>query len=294
MNATFSPQQLDLRRAMGNPKPPTQILQEPFEADDRHLTSLARTEPGTTAAPNDLYEYVQDVLYTKIDPVLLRYVLPFCLDEWRRELRENAYGHGGMIEHLYPLLAKPEVFETHLLPEQTRAVSEFMWNAILEEINDQRGLHYESAQARPYRWIRALTSYGVLRPDIHLLWNEWWSLKTIGRSVAFLQYVSSLMYAENENPIFAPWTPNGGGGPPNLSEFAGHMYKHRWLPANVEFLRSRLATNVIEKNLHKAVQTLQSESEHSVAAEMETDWPLCVDLFERNCAKLCLDLATKE
>ena len=123
---------------MGNPKPPQRISQEPYETDDRHLKNLARTEPGAAASADDLYEYVQDVLYTKIEPELLRYVLPFCLDEWRKELRGEESGHGGMIEYLYPLLAKPEIFETHLLPKQTVAVSEFMRGAILEEIDDQR------------------------------------------------------------------------------------------------------------------------------------------------------------
>jgi len=165
--------------------------------------------------------------------------------------------------------------------------------AILEEIDDQCGLRYEGARARPYRWIHALTSYGVLRPDIEKLFNEWWRLNTIGRSVAFFQYMSCLMYSENENPIFGPWTPNAGGGPTRLSEFAGHLYKHCWLLPNVEFLRSTLTKPNVEQHLHGAVKMLQNEPEFSVASQVESDWPLCADFLVSKCAELCEMLATK-
>ena len=71
---------------MGSPKPPQKITQEPFEADGAHLRRLSSLDPGATASSEDLSEYVQDILYTPIEPELLRYVLPFCLDEWRKEL----------------------------------------------------------------------------------------------------------------------------------------------------------------------------------------------------------------
>ena len=88
-----------------------------------------------------------------------------------------------------------------------------MREAILEEIDAQRGLSYRAKGARPYRWIAALATYGVLLPDLERLWNSWWSLETIGGATATVQYISCLMYPENENPVFAPWTSNEGGGP---------------------------------------------------------------------------------
>jgi len=79
------------------------------------------------------------------------------------------------------------------------AVSEFMRGAILEEIDDQRGLTYGGIGARPYRWITALTTNGVLLPDVDQLWTVWWSIDTVGRAVAAAQYISCLMYGVNEN-----------------------------------------------------------------------------------------------
>jgi hypothetical protein len=88
--------------------------------------------------------------------------------------------------------------------ERAAAVSEFMRQTILEEVDDQLGLAYQGSKARPYRWIGALTTYGVLLPDVDRLCGAWWSLNTFGRAIAAVQYIWCLLYPENENPVFAP------------------------------------------------------------------------------------------
>ena len=137
------------------------------------------------------------MLYTQIEDSLFAYVLPFCLEAWRDDLRGTRTEYGGFVEQFYPVLANRRIFEQHLSPVQAKAVSGFMRLSILEEIDDQRGLAYANSGTRPYRWIAALTTHGVLLPDIEPLWNEWWSVKTVGRAIAAVQYVSCLMYAEN-------------------------------------------------------------------------------------------------
>jgi hypothetical protein len=206
---------LALRRAFGRVAPPDNITQEPFEGNDRHLRRLVRLKPSERAEPQDLSEYLQDLRYTEIQSPLLAYLLPFCLDLWREDLR-GIHGYGGFIEHFYPVLADRRVFDEHLTPRQREDVSQFMRRTILEEIDEQRGLSYHGSSVRPYRWIGALTTHGVLLPDVERLWTAWWSLDTVGRAIAAVQYISCLMYSENENPVFAPWTPDGGGGPPCL------------------------------------------------------------------------------
>ena len=67
------------------------------------------------------------------------------------------------------------------------------------------------------------------------------------------------MYAENENPVFAPWTANGGGGPPFLWEFEGHLYSHRWLEPNVAFLRGVLSVSGVSGALTRAVERLSDQ-----------------------------------
>jgi hypothetical protein len=201
-----------LRRALGAASPSSTIL-EAFDRDADHARRLVQLTPGEPAKPGDLWDYTQDLRYGEIHRELLTYLLPVCLEAWRDDLC-GVRDYGGFIEHFYPVLADRHVFDTHLTPNQTAAVSEFMRQSILAEIDDQRGLSYRGMNARPYRWTRALTTYGVLLPDIDRLWTAWWAVSTIGRAVSSVQYVSALMYPNEANPVFAPWSRDEGGGRP--------------------------------------------------------------------------------
>jgi hypothetical protein len=283
-----------LRKSFGVIGPPEKITQEPYEHDDKHLRRLVQLQGEERPDGNDLCDYMRDLRYTEIQTSLFVYLLPICLEVWRNDLRGLDSRYGGVIEDFYPVLADRHVFDVHLSPRRTEAVSDFMRRAILEEIDDQRGLSYEGTGARPYRWIGALTTYGVFLPDIERLWTQWWSLGTIGRAVAAIQYISCLMYPENENPIFAPWTRNGGGGQPSLWEFEGHLYKHRWLEPNVAFLRKALNLHSVSDVLSLAVSKLASEPEHRVAELVQEDFPLCEATVAARCADLPQLLETNQ
>jgi hypothetical protein len=278
-------EQLNLHRKLGVTRPPEKVTQEAFEGNDRHLRRLARLRPGEVADGDDLWEYVHDLRNTDIQTPLFVYLLPFCLEVWRDDLR-GVESHGGMVEHFYAVLADRHVFDLQLNESQGEAVSEFMRQAILEEIDNQRGLTYHGSRAKPYRWFRALTTYAVLRPDVGRLWNLWWTLETVGRAVAAVQYISCLMYGENENPVFAPWTRDGGGGPPVLWEFEGHLYSHRWLQPNVDFLKETVTFQRVDKVLASAVVRLAGEPEHDIATTVRNDFPLCDTTVRLRCSEL--------
>ena len=191
-----------------------------------------------------------------------------------------------MIEHFYPVLADRHIFDLNLTPKQSAVVSEFMRQTILEEIDDQRGLAFQGSRTRPYRWFRALTTYGVLRPDVDRLWTGWWTLNTVGRAIAAVQYISCLMYTEKENLVFASWTPDRGGGPPRLWEFEGHLYAHRWLEPNVNFLKGFLTVQRVSDALVQSVERLVGQPEFDAATAVQQDFPLCTTTLKARCAEL--------
>lgn len=92
------------------------------------------------------------------------------------------------------------------------------------------------------------------------------------------------MYPENENPVFAPWTGNRGGGPPCLWEFEGHLYTHRWLQPNVDFLKQNLGVSKVSNLIARATDVLRHEPEHAIAEEVLADLPLCKSTLESRCA----------
>lgn len=283
-----------LWRELGSPSPPDEITQEAWDSDDGHLRRLARLRPGQRANAQDLWAYTQDLQYTEIQGHLLVYLLPFCLTAWREYLRGVSNEYGGFVEWFYPVLANCRIFDTDLTPEQGAAVSEFMRQSILEEIDDQRGLSYRGTKARPYRWIGALMTYGVIRPDIERLWNAWWSLETVGGAVAAVQFISCLMYSEYENPVFAPWTSNEGGGPPVLWEFEGHLYTNRWIESNVDFLKPTLAVSHVTDVLKRAVDRLTGQQEHDASEVIRDDLPMCIETLEARCSELPQLLSTTQ
>jgi hypothetical protein len=267
-------------------RPPETIKQEAFDASPKQLKRLARLRPGERAEVEDLWAYTQSLLYTEIQGPLLEYLLPFCLEAWREDLRGTRTDLGGFVEQLYPAMAYKRVLYEYLTPPQRAAASGFMRASILEEIDDQRDLRFEGKQARPYRWIGALTTHGVLSEDIELLWNDWWSLGTVGRAVAAVQYISCLMYPANENPVFAPWTPDGGGGPACLWEYAGAIYNRSLLEVNIAFLTSVLNPQRVKEVLTRAVERLAGEPGHEIAAGIQPDFELCRETVTARCAEL--------
>jgi hypothetical protein len=146
------------RRAYGKAALPEMVTQEAFEGNGRHVRRLLRIKPGERPDLQDLWEYLQDLRYTDIQSSLLAYLLPFCLELWCEDLRGTSDKYGGFVEHLYPVLADRAIFDKHLTSKQSAAVSGFMRQTIIEEIDDQSELAYQGSKARPYRWIGALTT----------------------------------------------------------------------------------------------------------------------------------------
>ena len=125
-----------------------------------------------------------------------------------------------------------------------------------------------------------------MKTDVPQLWTAWWSLGSVGRAIAAVQYVSCLLYAATDNPVFTPWTRVGGGGPPSLWEFAGHLYTHRWQEPNVSFLREALTPHAVVDVLRRAVGQLEGQPERSVPPQVLTDSIAHEAILSSRCAEL--------
>jgi len=276
----------ELRRALGRRAPPKTIWQWAFDHDNDHLRRLARLQPDAKPDAMDLVDYALDIRYEEVQKDLLLWLLPFCLRAWRDDLRGVDASHGGFVEQLYPALVDGGILDRVLGEDERAAVALFMREAILEEIDDQAGLSFSGMRARPYRWVYALTTYGVLQSDLEQLWTDWWAVGTRGRAVAAVQYISCLAYGEDENPVFAPWTREGGGGPPELWEFAGHLYTHRWLEPNVRFLVKILDPTTVTEVLRSAVARLATEVEGDQAGRVLAGLATRTPVLAHRCEEL--------
>lgn len=277
---------------LGQRSPPRQITQAAFDYDSSHYRRLCRLD-GSNPAGTDLYSYANDMEYMPLQPDLLRYLLPICLKAWHDDLVNARHSdHAGFVEAFWTALSPRSlsqntfVLEEELKAKEYQSVIEFMRDSILDRMDQERHLHFVGSNASAYQWFQALGSFCTVFPHLHSLWEVWWQMNTFGHAACVLQYLSCLMYWDDENPVFTPWTPVGGGGPPELWGSEGFVFEHGWRQENTSFLSETLTLAYVAEKLEQAAQVIGTPQGESVPARMLADWPKCRDLAASRIAEL--------
>jgi hypothetical protein len=249
-----------VRRAFGDPPrlTPDRVWQKPFDYDTNHLRRLATLDPDAAAEPDDLVAYALDFKYEKIQKDLFLHVLPFCLRAWHEDLTSPFGRYETFVDEFYPALLRGSVFDGELTPNEAAAAGDFMRGAILARIDAQNALSFKGSKSTVYAWFHALSTYGLLRPDMERLWSKWWAVETEGRAIAAVQYASCLIYDETANPVFDAWTREHGGGPPCLWHYRGHVLEERWRDENLAMLARVLTPDGVRDVLDRAMARLAS------------------------------------
>jgi hypothetical protein len=288
---TMSMSLSDLVQVLGQPQPPKRISQKPFDYDPSHYRRLCQLN-GTAPTPADLSRYVDDMQYMPLQPDLLRYLLPLCLKMWQDDLLHKAGSdYGGSVEAFWMALSPRPMFQnTFLLEKELNAeeyysVMQFMRDTLLERMNQETRLHFVGSNSSPYQWFHTLGSFCTIFPYLQGLWDKWWQIATPGQAVCVLQYVSCLMYRDDENPVFAPWTPDKGGGPPELWGNDTLSSDYGWRQENASFLAEALTLDTVERKLKEAASQV-SDEDISISARMLQDWDERRDLAASRIAEL--------
>ena len=256
---------------LGSPQAPKRITQRPFDYDSSHYQRLCAVASDEQPRAMALLNYALDLRYqSEVQLDLFRYLLPICLAAWEDNLAGRA-SYTGFVDEFYPALAQTRLWDQMLTPSAAAAVAEYMRGALLSVIDQQCRLSFSGEARGPHQWIAALASYGVLRPDLDLLWSAWWNVDTVGRAISCIQYASCLLYSESDHPVFAPWTPRSGGGPPVLWHYAGHLYDERWRPENLAFLERTLIAEYVCAKLSAAAARITSDPEATIARRVAQD-----------------------
>ncbi|MCP4643191.1 MAG: hypothetical protein GY851_22275 [bacterium] len=280
----------DVISAFGTPSVPDTITQKPFDYDPSHYGRLCTL--GAKPDAVDLYSYADDLMYQEVQKDLFLFLLPICLSAWQEDLmasHESEYA--GFVEQFSAVLAKHAGFRDLLSPTHRGAVSDFICNAILDKIDQECDLSFSGMGASPYSWILTIGTFGTAFPAVADLWREWWTVPSVGRACGVLQYASVLMYPDEKNPIFSPWTAEIGGGPPRLWETDGFIHDQSWLPENVDFMRSTFTTNYIRDAVLAATGVLRGEINSPVPQKMVSDFDDVVTFVELRLEELAQNLS---
>ena len=195
----------------------------------------------------------------------LRFLFPPILRIWDSALYEH---DSWFTQHFHAEVCRTDFLERALSPTLREAACAFMVGALSERIGSEQALSVKGASIS-HDWFGYVASLGVFTNSIPALWSAIWESQQPGHAVALLQYLSCLIY-EDSNPIFAPWTRDKGGGPPELWGFDSVGFDEAWKQENVSFMTTALTTARISDWLERA-SALHSDSQVSELSDCFLD-----------------------
>lgn len=170
----------------------------------------------------------------------LRFLFPPVLRIWASALHER---QSWFTQYFHEEVCRTDFVERALGRRLRAAACEFMVSALSDRIGSETSLSVKG-MSTSHDWFGYVASFGVFTTAIPVLWSRIWESEREGHAVALLQYLSCLIYEES-NPIFAPWTCNKGGGPPELWGFDSIGFGESWKPGNLDFMSTALTSGHI-------------------------------------------------
>jgi hypothetical protein len=285
----------ELRRELGNPPRPARFWQKPFDDHDpdRYEKLCQWAETDAPLPPRDrpllLDCYLEELCYIEeIQPDLLLFLLPLLLRAWSMNLLGETWFYRSYAEQFWLAwnnrqfgpIRRASLLEL-LSEKQQRAFERYASDAFLGAIDRGQRLRSEGSGAYCYDWFYEMGSFATVCPGLEPLWREWWTLKSEGRAIGALQYLSCLMYEDDANPVFAPHTPDKGGGPPRLwADSMGGVNDQAWKPANVAFLKDALTPDRLFAAIDPSLERLSNAEDRQIAERMKTDFEVQRTLLE--------------
>lgn len=286
---------VELIEALGTPKPPTQIWREPFDHVRGHCERIA--DPSAEIKPIDFCDYFLDYRYMEVQRDLFHYVLPVALEAWARHgLRlpnEKRFKGEWHFEGMWEALVARPVHPDFLTDQQYEAMQAFLVRTLIALMRKESALSFKGSDASPYAWTRLHVTLICLFPVAEPIWKEWWSYPSTPMATCGNQWLSTLFYEGHENPFFAPWTHEAGGGPPNIFETL-HM-RHK--PANaqsVESLKATLTKDWAFDAITRAKVALKDSPQIERIQGMLDDFSWRSALFDERVKKFITVLEAKE
>jgi hypothetical protein len=176
----------------------------------------------------------------------LKFLFPPILRIWESELYER---DSWFTQYFHAEVCRTDFVERALSPRLREAACNFMVRALSARLGSEKSLSVKGVSTS-HDWFGYVASFGVFTTAIPTLWSEIWESEQPGHAIALLQYLSCLIYKDS-NPIFAPWTCDNGGGPPELWGFDSVGFDESWKDENVDFMSKALTSARIREWLER-------------------------------------------
>lgn len=272
-----------LLNTFDNPKPPQEIWQEPFDHDPGHYSRLC--DLSQKPSNIDLYDYILDYTYMEIQPDLLRFLLPRIAKEIGESLLNDTEGYAQ--ESFFEAITKRPLSPEYITQDQFEAMAHYFASVLLLRMGKEDKLHHVGYKSSPYQWFEFFNDYTMAFPYLDYLWERWWSLPNEPLAICLVQYVSCLLYDERENPVFAPRTPEKGGGPPTGFWYEwGIIYDEIPHPENLLFLKSVLSVEYVHQKLIEASEKISDPENSRILEQILNEFSFQSIVLEEHIKKI--------
>ncbi|HEY0866776.1 MAG TPA: hypothetical protein VGE01_05340 [Fimbriimonas sp.] len=252
-----------LASIFSNSKPPEKVTEQQFDGFDNDLAATAR-KAWHEIDQEDYWHYLLDLAYVDLQPDLFDYLFPAFLIKWWEGLVSH-YGGPASETDIYYAIDHGQVFEKMMDAGRREEIFAWMMDGYLDAVDSWSGcmnVVYESEG--PNNLHGLLWSFNALGQSVPILpqiWERLTQVETPGRAQWWLVLATGLAYLPNEAPAIPPWNRGTGGGGVYLTESEASIFDHGYLPSNLEFIRSHLTLEVVERMLEASVHILSNSSE---------------------------------
>ncbi|MCP5071747.1 MAG: hypothetical protein GY947_00420 [Rhodobacteraceae bacterium] len=264
----------ELIKALGSPRPPTEIWQKAFDYIEGHCQRLvARKQP---ADPSDIIEYFLDYQYMEVQEDLFRFILPVALEAWARDtldqpdplkFKSKNISFEGMWDAINYRPLHPEFVDK----KQIELIQKFSVTVLLELMGRETRLSFSGSGQTPYEWFYLHGTLVNLFPVAQSIWSLWWDSSAPGHAICSVQWLASLFYEEKFNPVFEPWTPKHGGGAFHFEEslLTNEIAADA---SNTDFFEKTLTHDWGWRSLNWAAAILRGHPQYKVIEKMLVDF----------------------
>ena len=199
-----------------------------------------------TIGPHELIPYLAHVFVPCGSEADFLYLMPAMLSNWSELIDQAVEAPQDTCAYwFHAALARKDVLNKCLSPDQKKVVTGFMKRRLLEIISAQRWDLSSADEPNVPKWPSVFAFFGVISTDIPECWTRWWAMENEGHLISAVLWSSELICDFSANPLYARWRRERKNGWLTLWEMATEDFGSRWRAENLEFLQQTLTVKYL-------------------------------------------------
>lgn len=249
-----------IKSVFDHPLPPRHVSQQQFDGAQDDLIRTA-AKGWHEIDQSDYWHYLHDLCYSDLQQDLFDYLFPaFLIRWWEGQL--NRLGGPESECDFYLAIDHGRVLTRMMSESRRRQVLAWIVDAYMEGVDawsNKLSVAYISHGPDDLHGpLWCFNALGQSVPVTQAILQQLADISTIGRAQWWLVLATGIAWNENECQAVPEWTPDRGGGGVYVTESAASIYRHGFLPENLEAIKSFLDYDRLRDMLERSVDLIPS------------------------------------